>query len=183
MFHWIHLILSLRITPVGIPETLAFLEQTWKTVIPHLPFDFYFVDERVQGSYRSEIHLTRTVGIFALLAVFVASPGLYGLAAFTTEQRTKEIGVRKSLGASVFRIVGMLSREFLTLVAIANLLAWPMIYWAMDAWLRAFPYRVDLGIGVFVLSGLFAFVIALETVSYHASRAARINPVDALRYE
>ncbi len=152
-------------------------------VHPHLPFDFYFVDKRVQGSYQSEIHLTRTVGIFALLAVFVASLGLYGLAAFTTEQRTKEIGVRKSLGASVLRIVGMPSREFLTLVAIANLLAWPLTYWVMNAWLREFPYRVDLGIGVFILSGLIAFVIALGTVSYHASKAARTNPVDALRYE
>ena len=183
MFYWIHLILSLRIDPEGIPETLSFLEETWESFIPHLPFDFYFVDERVQGSYRSELKLARTVGIFALLAIFVASLGLYGLAAFTTEQRTREIGIRKSLGASVFRIVGMLSRESLTLVGIANLLAWPVTYWVMDAWLTAFPYRVDLEVGVFILSGLLAFVIALGTVSFHASQAARTNPTDALRHE
>jgi putative ABC transport system permease protein len=117
------------------------------------------------------------------LTVFVACLGLFGLASFTAEQRTKEIGIRKVLGASVSGLVLLLSKEFMALVALANLIAWPIAYYAMNRWLQGFAYRIELGPGVFILGGVLALVIALLTVSAQAIRAARANPVEALRYE
>ena len=125
-----------------------------------------------------EIFLT-----FSFLAIFVACLGLFGLASFTAEQRTKEIGIRKVLGASVSSIVQLLSREFVKLVGVANLIGWPIAYYAMDRWLQDFAYRIDLGIGMFILGGVLALAIALLTVGYQAVKAATANPVDALRHE
>ena len=123
------------------------------------------------------------VGTFALLAILVACLGLFGLAAFTAEQRTKEIGVRKVLGASVKSIVLLLSKEFATLVLVANLIAWPVAYFVIGDWLQNFAYRVDVAWWVFLLAGVTALLIALGTVGYQALRAALSNPIEALRYE
>ncbi|MDP6039835.1 MAG: FtsX-like permease family protein, partial [Candidatus Latescibacteria bacterium] len=123
------------------------------------------------------------VGTFALLTILVACLGLFGLAAFTAEQRTKEIGVRKVLGASVRSIILLLSKEFAKLVLIANVIAWPVAYFAIDDWLQNFAYRVDVAWWVFALAGVATLLIALGTVGYQALRAALSNPVEALRYE
>jgi putative ABC transport system permease protein len=133
--------------------------------------------------YRSEERLSEIISSFTLLGLLVASLGLFGLAAFITEQRKKEIGVRKVFGASVPSVVRLLSKEFLTLVAFANVIAWPLAYYLMHSWLKDFAYRVSLGIGYFVVAGVTAVLVALVTVSYQSIRAAQANPIDALRYE
>ena len=175
--------LSMRIREENQPETLAFLEHTWKQFLPDLPFEFAFMDESLNLMYREDQKVGRLVGAFALLAVAVACLGLFGLAAFTAEQRTKEIGLRKVLGASVRSIVFLLTKEFAGLVLIANALAWPVAYILARDWLQNFAYRVDLAWWVFALGGIAALVIALATVSYQALRAALADPVAALRYE
>jgi putative ABC transport system permease protein len=173
----------IRVRPDEIQGTLRFLRQKWQEFNPNRPFEYSFLDERFDQLYRAEERQGQIFGTFALLAIFVACLGLFGLASFTAEQRTKEIGVRKVLGASVANIVALLSKEFLLLVGVANLIAWPVAYYAMSRWLQDFAYRIELGPGTFVLGGAVALAIALLTVSYQAIKAAQANPVEALRYE
>ena len=183
MFNWIHRVLCLRILPHDIPATMAFLEETWKEFVPHLPPDFHFLDEDVEGHYRAEVHLAESYGILSLLAIVVACLGLFGLASFAAEKRTREVGVRKTLGAPVSDLILLLVRDTLKPVAIATLVAWPIAYYLMDRWLREFAYRIDVGIGDLLLGGGVALAIALATVSTQAVRAASADPVEALRYE
>jgi len=166
-----------------IPESMAFLRTTWSRMLPHRPFEFFFLDEEFDRQYAKDERVGKIFGYAATLAIFVAGLGLFGLAAFMAEQRTKEIGVRKVLGASVAGIVGLLSKDFIKLVLIANVVAWPVAYFAMNRWLQNFAYRLDLGWWVFALAGGLALVIALLTVSTQAIKAALANPVEALRYE
>ena len=166
-----------------IRDMMAFIEQTWKTFVPNQPFVYTFLDAHFDQLYRAEQKLGRIFFAFSGIAIFVACLGLFGLVAFTADRRTKEIGIRKVVGASVGGIVMLLSRDFVKLVVLANVIAWPVAYWAMRDWLANFAYRIDLGWEVFVLSGGLALVIALLTVGYQAWKAARANPVDALRYE
>ncbi|MDP6037609.1 MAG: FtsX-like permease family protein, partial [Candidatus Latescibacteria bacterium] len=147
------------------------------------PFNYWFLDEILQNAYFQEQRFGQAATIFSGLAVFVACLGLLGLAAFTAEQRTKEIGVRKVLGASIPNIIMLLSKEFLALVLISNIIAWPIAYYLMSQWLQDFAYHIDLSFLTFIAGGLLALLIALATVSLLAFRAARSNPVDALRYE
>ena len=175
--------LGLKIEGENLPETVAFMEKIWKRFLPEKPFEFSFLDESLDQLYREEMRVGQLVGTFALLAILVACMGLFGLAAFTAEQRTKEIGVRKVLGASVRSVVLLLSKEFARLVLIANVLAWPVAYFAVGDWLQHFAYRVDVTWWVFGLAGMSALLIALGTVSYQALRAAVADPIDALRYE
>ena len=175
--------LSLRIRGEDIPATMDFLRAKWQELIPALPFEANFMDEVLEGMYRRERRFGEITGIFSLLAVFVACLGLLGLASFTAQQRTREIGVRKALGASVSGVVLLLSEEFLKLVLVANLIAWPLAYYGLDNWLQNFEYRVSPGLTAFMLSGVLTLAIALATVSFQAVRAALINPVDALRDE
>ena len=167
----------------NISETLAFMKTSWNQFVKDKPFSYYFLNDHLDRMYHAEVQLTQTFAVFSALAIFIACLGLFGLAAFTTQQRTKEIGIRKILGASVSGIVCLLSKDFLKLVIFANLIAWPIAYYAMNQWLQSFAYRIDLGIGTFILSGLIALLIAILTVSYQAIKAARANPVEALRYE
>ena len=122
-------------------------------------------------------------GLFSLLAIFVACLGLFGLVAFMAERRTKEIGIRKTLGASIPDLTLLLSKEFIKLVIVANLVAWPIAYYAMNLWLQQYAYRIQPGLGIFIISGTLALIIALSTISYQAIKAARANPIDSLRYE
>jgi putative ABC transport system permease protein len=172
-----------KIRPQNIPATLAILKNRWHQFVPDLPFDFFFLDEHVDRQYRAEERWGRIIGYSAVLAIFIACLGLFGLAAYTAERRTKEIGIRKVLGASVTNIVTLLSKEFVILVGIANLIAWPVAFYAMRRWLQDFAYRIELGPGVFALGGALALFIALLTVISQAIKAARANPVEALRYE
>jgi hypothetical protein len=175
---------SVRISPANVATTLKFLEQTSKRLAPSgFRFSFEFLDEKIDAFYKSERTFRSILGLFTILAVVTASLGLFGLALFLTEKRTKEIGIRKVLGASVSEITFLLSLEFIRWVAVAALVAWPLAYLAMNRWLQGFAYRTPIGIGVFLWSGLMGMLIAVLTVSFQAVRAARANPVDSLRYE
>jgi putative ABC transport system permease protein len=133
--------------------------------------------------YRREMKLMQIFGLFSLLAIFVACLGLFGLVAFMAERRTKEIGIRKTLGASIPDLTLLLSKEFIKLVIVANFVAWPIAYYAMNLWLQQYAYRIQPGLGIFIISGTLALIIALSTISYQAIKAARANPIDSLRYE
>ena len=174
---------AIRIRSDDVAGTLGFLKTQWKEIAPNKPFDYFFLDDDYDKLYRTEEQIGTLFGLFSILAIFVASLGLFGLASFTAQLRIKEIGIRKVLGASVSNLVLMLSKEFALLVGLANLIAWPIAYYAMNRWLQDFAYRIDLNIWAFVLSGFLALLIALTTVSYQAYKVARTNPVDALRDE
>ncbi len=155
----------------------------WHGINAYAPFEFHFLDQQIDAQYGSERRLGKLFAAFALLAILISCLGLLGLVAFTAEQRTKEIGIRKALGASVPRILNLLCREYLLLVILANGIAWPIATIAMRRWLQGFVYRASIGAELFLLSGLSAMAIALLTVGFQAIRAARANPVDSLRYE
>jgi putative ABC transport system permease protein len=172
-----------RVRPSNAADLLASLERDWARVAPDLPFHYTFLDDHVQQLYRADERFARLTTLFTILTLVVAALGLYGLVAFVTQRRTKEIGVRKVLGASVQSLVALLSKQFLLYVLLANLLAWPLAYVAMDRWLDGFAYRVGLGPGAFVLAGLATVVLALAAMSAHTLRAATANPVTTLRTE
>ncbi len=174
---------SARIAPGQTTEALAHLREAWAAFSPDYPFDYFFVDSDFDRLHRADARLGQVFQTFALLAVLVACLGLLGLAAFVAEQRTKEIGVRKVLGATERSIVVLLSKDFVRLVLIGAVVATPVAYYAMDRWMEGFVYRAPLGPGVFVLAILGALGVALATVAYHALRAATANPVQALRAE
>ena len=161
----------------------ARVEQAWKRLAPDVPFDGEFSEERVAELYDAEEARAKVFAGFALLAVIVACLGLFGLAAFTAERRTKEIGIRKVLGARTRDIVRLLAWQFSKPVIIANLIAWPIAWWAMREWLNTFDARIDLGPAPFVFAGFVALAIAIGTIAGHAFRVARANPILALRYE
>jgi putative ABC transport system permease protein len=163
--------------------TLARVEAAWTTVNPDAPFNAYFLGDHLRQAYQAERRLMQLLGAFAGLALLVACLGLFGLTAFMTNQRTKEIGIRKTLGASVVGIVGLLSKDFMKLVLMAFVVAVPVAYVGMRPWLEGFAYRIDLGAGVFVAAGALALVVALGTVGTQAWRAARLDPTKALRSE
>jgi len=172
-----------RIPRIDPANSLELLESEWKTFAPTMPFEYKFLDEGFDEQYLAEQRLGKIFLIFSVLTIFIACIGLLGLAAFATEQRTKEIGVRKVLGASVPNLVALLSKDFSKWVLLANLIAWPVAYFAMNEWLQDFAYRINIGWWVFALAGGLAFLIALLTVSTQAIKAALANPVEALRYE
>ena len=175
--------LILRIRPGNTAQTLSFLETQWKRFVPGAPFEYHFLDEMIDWIYFNEQLTGKMLGIFSLLAIFVACLGLFGLAAFMVQSRTKEIGVRKVLGASTSHLVMLLSREFILLILLANLIAWPIAYYLMRDWLSGFAYQTNLNVLPFIASAIMVLIIAFGTVSMQAIRAARSNPIDALRYE
>jgi putative ABC transport system permease protein len=174
---------SVRLRRGDISNALSLLEAKWREVAPALPFQYSFLDEDLGRQYRNEERMSEIAGYSAALAIFIACLGLLGLAAFTAAQRTKEIGIRKVMGASVSGIVALLSKDFVRLVLIANLIGWPLAYFAMQKWLQDFAYRVDIGVAAFAVTAAAALAIAMFTVSFQAIKAALTNPVDALRYE
>jgi putative ABC transport system permease protein len=175
--------LSVKVRPENIAGTLKYLERKWAGYDPTSPFEYTFLDEDFARLYQAEEMTRKVVGAFSILAVFVACLGLLGLISFAAESRTKEIGIRKVLGASVTDILLLLSKEFLVLLSLSILIAWPVAWYVMNRWLQNFAYRIDLGWATFLLGGVIALVIAGLTVGYQALKAATANPVDALRYE
>lgn len=174
---------GLRIRGENIRETLNFLAATWSTLAPDLPFTYTFLDDKVAQLYTDEQKLGQLFGLFAGLAILIACLGLFGLASFMAEQRTKEIGIRKVLGATLYSIVLLLTKDFSKLVVLAFILASPIAYLIMEQWLADFAYRTHIGLMTFVIAGVAALAIAWLTVSYQSIRAALGNPIDALRYE
>lgn len=175
--------LVIRLQPERMQDALGALEQLWYRFVPNQPFLHRFTEEAIQQQYRQEQTLAQRLGAFALLAVLVAGLGLFGLAAFTAEQRTKEMSIRKVLGASVAQIVMRLNREFVALVGIAFVVALPLAVWVAQRWLQDFAYRMDLSPGLFAWAGGLALLAALVPVSYHALRAAAADPATTLRDE
>lgn len=175
--------LSVKISSTNLPETLAAIKTAWQEIAPATPFDYWFLDESFDELYKSEQQFQQLFLYFSVLAIMIALLGLLSLASFSTEQRTKEIGIRKVLGATAVGVAGMLSRDYLKLVVLANLIAWPAAYYFMSRWLQDFAYRVGIGWWVFLLAGGLAIFVALATVGFRAIKAALANPVEALRYE
>lgn len=159
------------------------MEKIWKKDLPAVPFDYTFMNEEVQKQYEAETSLSNIINSFTIMAILISCLGLFGLAAFSAEQRRKEIGVRKVLGASITGLVGLLSKEFVKLVGIAFVLATPLSWWIMNKWLEAFAYKVSISWWMFAIAGALSIIIALLTVSFQALKAALINPVKSLRSE
>ena len=172
-----------RIEPGHTAEALRVLADKWKNINPDRSFRLRFFDQEIDRLYNSERELGRFINILSALAVFISCLGLFGLVSYTSEQRTKEIGIRKVLGASRIGIQILLSREFLKWVLLANAIAWPVSYYALNRWLQNFAYRITLGIGDFVFAGGLLFAVAMMTVSYQSFRAASADPVRSLHYE
>lgn len=175
--------ISIKLAGGDIAGSLAHIEKTWKRYLPEVPFDYTFLDERFDQLYKTEQRQGSLFTTFAGIAIFIACLGLFGLSAFTITQRVKEIGIRKVLGASAGNIVGLLSRDFLKLVAIAALIAFPIAWYSMHNWLGDFAYRISLEWYVFAAAGFLAAAVALVTISVQAVRAALANPVKSLRSE
>jgi putative ABC transport system permease protein len=176
-------LLSVRVRPGNLQNTLNYLKTQWNQFTNNQPFEYVFFDDQFDSIYKSEIQAGKLITAFACLAIFIACLGLLGLASFTAGQRTKEIGIRKVLGASVAGIFFLLNKDFINRVLIANLIAWPLAYYAMNKWLQNFAYRISINIWMFLASAAAALIIALLTVSYQSVKSALGNPVDSLRYE
>lgn len=178
-----HQYLSVKINTDDITETLGYIEESWKKINPVYPFEYTFFDTTFESRYRSEERLNQIIGYFSFLAVFISCLGLFGLASFAAEQRLKEIGIRKVLGASVKSVVMLLSTEFVKWVLIANIIAMPVAYFIMNQWLGDFAYRTGISWTVFLTAGLLSVLIALVTVSFQTIKAAYSNPINILKYE
>jgi putative ABC transport system permease protein len=176
-------ILFARLQSENISSTIGYIEQVWKKFAPQYNFNYRFLDEALDSLYRTEQRIGGISRSFSLLAIIVSCLGLFGLASYMAEQRTKEIGVRKILGASVPNLVYLLSKEMTKWVILGNLIAWPLAYYVAGRWLRGFAYRIGIGPLPFVIAALFTLLIAFLTTSYQSVRAARADPADSLRYE
>ncbi len=175
--------ISVRFRSGNLQDHIAFLQSTWKSVAGDRDFDYEFLDEALNTAYRQEQRLSDIVRYASFLAIFIACMGLFGLATLVVVRRTREIGIRKVLGADVSRIVMLLSRDFVVLVVIASLVAFPLAWWGLNKWLQDFAYRIEVPWPLFIISALLALFIALATVSFQAIKAALMNPVKSLRTE
>jgi ABC-type antimicrobial peptide transport system permease subunit len=172
-----------RIRPGDISSVLERMEQTWMKVAPHLPFVYHFLDEEFDQLYTDVENQGALLKYFTIIAVFIACLGLFALSSFAAERRTKEIGIRKVLGSSAGNILFLLNKNFLAIILLANVIAWPLSGIVMHRWLQSFPYRVSLSWRPFILAGLITLSVALVTVSFQTIKAALANPADSLRYE
>ena len=175
--------MSVKVSPEDIPGTIAFMEEAYKKQSGDDPFEYSFYEEEIESLYSEERSFLRLFIVFSLLAIAIASLGILGLASFSVEQRTREIGIRKVAGSSIGRIILLVSNEFSILVGISNLIAWPVAWYFMRSYLTDFPYRIKLGIPLFLVAGLLAVLLAMVTVISQGWRAANMNPSEALRYE
>jgi putative ABC transport system permease protein len=175
--------LSVKINGNKAKEALTFMESVWKKNFADHPFDYQFLDEHFEDLYKADRQVSKIVGSLAVLAIIVSCLGLFGLASYSAEKRTKEVGIRKVLGASLRNIVLLLSQHFIRLVLIANLIAWPLAWYALNRWLQDYAYRISVSWWVFILAGAGAIVIAVGTISFQAINAALANPVKNLRTE
>jgi len=167
----------------AVKKTVAKIESIVKSYAPGYPFEYRFMDDEFNNLFKNEMLIGKLSRLFAFLTILISCLGLFGLAAYTAERRTKEIGIRKVLGASVGNVVTLLSKDFLRLVGIASVIAFPLAYWMMHKWLQDFAYRISVSWWIFIAAGLLALVIAMLTVSFQAIKAAIMNPVKSLRTE
>jgi putative ABC transport system permease protein len=181
-FNWLKYAF-IKINAKNVPDTLQYIKEVSMKHAPDEPFEYNFIDRGIGNLYQYERKLGKIFGYFALIAIFISCLGIFGLASFNAERRTKEIGIRKTLGAPVSGIVVLLSKEFSQWVLVANIIAWPLGWYAMQKWLANFAYHVDLGIAVFVFAGLLSLITAALPIGYQSIRAATANIVDTLKYE
>jgi putative ABC transport system permease protein len=175
--------MAVKVRAAHLKDTLSFIEKTWKGFYPDWVFEHQFVDERVNQYYVSEKRTFQLMSYFTFLAIFVACLGLFGLVSFTIQRRFKEIAIRKVLGAPVTRIFTLLTSELLWGILLANLVAWPIAWYGLNRWLQNFAYRTSLSWWIFFIAGMSVMTVALLTMCWQTLRAARINPVDSLRFE
>jgi putative ABC transport system permease protein len=175
--------ITVRLKPENYTKTIAAIESKWKEFVPNTPLQYFFLDEEFERMYIQEKQNAQMAVIFSILAIFIASLGLFGLTSFTVEQRTKEIGVRKAMGSSIGGIYVEISKEIVILVSISALIAWPVIYYWSGKWLENFYFRISPGLFSFVSGLLIAIGIAVITISYRIMKAARVNPAQSLKYE
>jgi putative ABC transport system permease protein len=172
-----------KIRPENIPQTLALLKKTWQNITSHKPFEYYFLNNEVDRQYMEEARWSKIVSYSSILAILISCLGLLGLTSLRVTQRTKEIGIRKILGASVPGVIKMISQEFITLVTVANLIAWPTAYFVMHRWIQNFAYRISIEVWIFLLAAVLALMIAMSTICLQSIKAAIANPAQSLRYE
>jgi putative ABC transport system permease protein len=175
--------ISVLLKPGNLSANIEALKEAWHTVAPAQEFEYRFLDESIALQYQQELRAASIIKIASALSIFIACMGLFGLATLTVVRRTREIGIRKVLGASVGSIVRLLSKEFLILVVIAAFIAFPLAWWLMSKWLQDFAYRIHIAWWIFLLAGVIALLVALCTVSFQAVKAAMANPVKSLRTE
>jgi putative ABC transport system permease protein len=180
---WSTSFLALELKTTDLPAALSQIEDTWKQVAPHRPFLYSFLDDSFNRQYQADVRFGKVFGVFAVLAIFIACLGLFGLAAWTAERRIKEIGIRRVLGASFAQIISLLSADFMKLVAVAIVIATPLAWYVMSRWLESFAFQTEIRWWVFALAGLMATLIALITVSFQSAKAASMNPAKSLRSE
>ena len=182
-YTWSSNFILVKHNPDKLAETIEFIKNTWSKFEPQVPIKYSVLEDDYNMLYKNEKQTMSLFLVFSILSIFIACLGLLGLASFMAEQRTKEIGVRKTFGATVGQMITILSRDFTKWVLIAHLIAIPLGWYIMNAWLRNFTKKVELSWWVFAVAGLFALIIALITVSMQAVKTARTNPVDSLKYE
>jgi len=175
--------LNIRLKTSKIDQTINSLKESWTAFFPDVPFEFQFLDQRVEMLYKDDLRKGKLIQLFTLISFIISSMGFFNLATNISKQKTKEIGIRKVNGASIVEILIMLNKDFILMVIIAFIIAFPVAYYAMNKWLESFAYRIELSWWIFILSGFIALIIALITVSFQTLRAARRNPVLSLKYE
>ena len=175
--------MGIKLQAQNMQSGLASVEKTWTKLFPNYIYEYEFLDKNIANLYQQEKQLSILYELFAGIAIFISCLGLYGLVSFMAVQRTKEVGIRKALGASVAHIVYLFSKEFTLLIGVAFLIAAPVGYYFMNNWLKEFEYKIDIGVGTFLLAILGSIIIAWITVSYQAIRAALVNPIKSLRSE
>ncbi len=174
---------AVRIQPDNYQAAIKFIEEKWNSIVADQPIEYTFLEEELKTNYNDDRNEGVIFAIFALLAIFVSSLGLLGLASFTTEQRTKEIGIRKVMGSSISQVVGLLTKEINWLLIISSVISWPLAFYFMKNWLQNFAFKTNLSLFIFLIASLIAFVIALLTTGFQAFKAARSNPANSLRHE
>jgi putative ABC transport system permease protein len=180
---WFNNYYAVKVDSENMAETIGFIKAAFEGVFPGNPFDYFFQDEYYNAQYKADQQFGQVFSLFTGLAIFVACLGLFGLVSFAISMRTKEIGVRKVLGASIGQIASLLTKDFIKLILLANLIAWPLAYWTIHSWLENYAFRIDLNVWLFILPSLLVLLIALITISFQTIKAARANPVKALRSE
>jgi putative ABC transport system permease protein len=175
--------LHIKISSKNLNETIHYVHTVWKDFAPGYPFEYTFVDQEFNKHYQKEEKLSNIFTIFALLAIVIAAIGMYGLASYMAEKNSRQISIRKVYGASIKNILATFSKEFLYLVIIANIIAWPAAYYIMQYWINKFPYKTEMSVWIFILAGIISIIISLSTVIYNAYSTANRNPAEVLRYE
>ena len=174
---------AVKISSSDFPGTINAMKKAWNSIEPNRPFQYFFLDETFEKLYKADENFKLVFSALTMGAIYIACSGLFAIAAFFIKRRTKEIGIRKVMGASVAQITWLVSAEFLFIVLLANLIAWPLAWFGMDSWLNGFAYRIPIGVGSFLIAGALAVLMAAMTISFQSIKSAFANPVDSLRNE